>query len=132
MSLVIILRLKDKENGLVMPRLIAPRVRPEGGGDNYPAAGGWSIVSGICPVWTPDQRFFITTRPDDPEGSSNHLRHFVRVNIDTGEIQDLGLSGESIMYWRLSPDGRKLAYVAGSESYEVWVMENFLPGGQEG
>jgi Tol biopolymer transport system component len=79
-------------------------------------------------VWTPDQRFLITTRPDDPDNSSNLTRHVVRVNIETGEVQDLGLCGESIMSLRLSPDGRQLAYVAGSESYEVWVMENFLPG----
>lgn len=80
-------------------------------------------------VWTPDQRFLITTRRDDPEDSSNPIRHVVRVNIGTGEVQDMGLSGEGITYLRLSPDGRRLAYVAGIESSEVWVMEDFLPEG---
>jgi Tol biopolymer transport system component len=86
------------------------------------------VKLGYQVIWTPDQRFLITTRPDDPEDSSNSIRHLVRVNIETGEVQDMGLSGERIGYLRLSADGRQLAYVAGSESYEVWVMENFLPG----
>ncbi len=101
---------------------------PLDGGEprEIPTAEG--VKLGYGAIWTPDQRFLITTRPDDAGDASNAVRHVVRVSVETGEVQDLGLSGESILYLRLSPDGRQLAYVAGSESYEVWVMENFLPG----
>lgn len=84
---------------------------------------------GSAVVWTPDQRFLVTTRLDDPDDPSNWVRHLVRVDIETGEVQELGLSGESLGFFRLSPDGRHLAYASGSEAYEVWVMEDFLPGG---
>jgi Tol biopolymer transport system component len=103
---------------------------PLDGGEPRDIPTAEDVKLGDQVVWTPDQRFLITTRPDDLDDSSNSIRHLVRVNIETGEVQELGLSGESIMYLRLSPDGRQLAYVAGSESYEVWVMENFLPGGE--
>jgi Tol biopolymer transport system component len=101
---------------------------PLDGGEprEIPTAEG--VRLGYQVMWTPDQRFLITTRPDDPDDASNPTRHLVRVDIETGETQDLGLSGGSIQSLRLSPDGRQLAYVAGSESYEVWVMEGFLPG----
>jgi hypothetical protein len=31
---------------------------------------------------------------------------------------------------RLHPDGRRLAFVAGSSAAELWVVEDFLPGSQ--
>jgi Tol biopolymer transport system component len=101
---------------------------PVAGGDPREVPTAEDQGLGFRLAWSPDQRFLITTRPDDPDDPLNFIRHFVRVELETGEVRDLGLSGESVLWFRLSPDGRQLAYVAGSESYEVWVMENFLPG----
>ena len=28
------------------------------------------------------------------------------------------------------PDGRRIAFTSGGDRSEVWVMENFLPGGK--
>jgi Tol biopolymer transport system component len=44
-----------------------------------------------------------------------------------GAPQKLDLAMESLQYLRVHPDGRRIAFDAGSGGAEVWVMEKFLP-----
>jgi hypothetical protein len=35
---------------------------------------------------------------------------------------------EAIRYPRFHSDGRRIAFASGGASFELWVMEEFLPG----
>lgn len=98
-----------------------------------PSAGGEpkELVTGFAgaPAWTPDGRaLLLRVYDEDPRESRSRGTHIARVDVDTGEMHDLGLPMESWGQIRLSPDGRLLAYVHGGWADEVWVMEEFLPG----
>ena len=45
------------------------------------------------------------------------------VAMAAGELKDLN----GLRNLRFHPDGKQIAFTAGSYSAEVWVMENFLP-----
>jgi Tol biopolymer transport system component len=51
------------------------------------------------------------------------------VDLDMGEAEAIGLSiaGGRGIHLDMHPDGRRIAYTDGTESTELWVMENFLP-----
>jgi len=50
-----------------------------------------------------------------------------RIPAEGGEAQNLGLSMDRLVITSINPDGKHIAYMSGSYSGEVWVMENFLP-----
>jgi hypothetical protein len=52
----------------------------------------------------------------------------VRVAVAGGDPEPIGLEMEALNHLRVHPDGRRLAFVAGYSSAELWVMEDFLPG----
>ena len=60
--------------------------------------------------------------------SATQAMRLLRVAVDTGEVEDLGLRLEGPGHMALSRDGRHLVYTDGTNKMEVWVMENFLPG----
>lgn len=82
---------------------------------------GWAGVA-----WTPDGAHLLFARwvnyvQGDP------TVEFWRVPAEGGEPQKLGLATERPWGLRLHPDGRRIAFTAGSLKTEVWVLENFLP-----
>ncbi len=50
------------------------------------------------------------------------------------EPQKLGLTMEARVPYGLSvhPDGKRIAFTAGTEREEVWVLKNFLPAVKKG
>jgi tricorn protease-like protein len=51
-----------------------------------------------------------------------------RISAEGGEPQKLGLAMKGLRNLRFHPDGRRIAFSAGTPfSAEVWVLENFLP-----
>ncbi|MDP2957462.1 MAG: hypothetical protein Q8N53_13645 [Longimicrobiales bacterium] len=80
-------------------------------------------------AWLPNGRFLLLRAYDDPKspaGGGGRM-HLSRVDVDSGEIVDVGLSMDGPGHMALSRDGRRLAYLDGASAMEVWVMEDFLP-----
>ncbi len=72
-------------------------------------------------AWSPDGRNVLyTVRTDD-------THQLWRISVAGGLPQKIDLAMESIQQLRIHPDGRRIAFDAGSGGAEVWVMENFLP-----
>jgi Tol biopolymer transport system component len=77
--------------------------------------------------WTPDGRFLLVARRAK-EGQN--MTELWRVPVQGGEPQRIGLAMERIRFPSVHPDGRRIAFDAGSwlpRRLELWVMENFLP-----
>ncbi len=55
-----------------------------------------------------------------------------RVPAAGGPPEKLDLSMEQMRKIRFHPDGRRIAFEAGSSGAEIWVMEHFLPGYRSG
>lgn len=68
-------------------------------------------------VWSPDGLHVLFIR-------DNNLW---RVSAKGGEPQKLGPMIEGMRDLHFHPNGRRMAFVAGQDKSEVWVMENFLP-----
>jgi len=76
--------------------------------------------------WTPDGRSIIFSKKNDGKGWG-----LWRISVNGGEPRSLGISTGYIDVFCVHPDGKKLAFSTGSnEGPELWVMENFLPGGK--
>lgn len=76
-------------------------------------------------AWTRDGRKILFARgkstPQEPKAS------LWQVPASGGEPVRVALAMDWMRDLRLHPDGHRLAFTAGLESAEVWVMENFLP-----
>ncbi len=76
-----------------------------------------------------DSRGVIVRERLDAEGNQWELR---LIPIGGGQPRKLDLDTRNMLSPVLSaisvhPDGRQIAYVAGGQKEEVWVLENFLP-----
>jgi Tol biopolymer transport system component len=49
------------------------------------------------------------------------------ISVQGGEPRKLELTAENMRDLSVHPDGRHIAFTAGRDRSEVWVMENFLP-----
>ncbi|UCC99280.1 MAG: serine/threonine-protein kinase, partial [Phycisphaerales bacterium] len=73
-------------------------------------------------------KFFIRWTPD-----GEHLIFSMRnnelwkVNVATGEQQQIGPTIEGLVGAAMHPDGRQIAFTVEQLGSELWVMENFLP-----
>jgi Tol biopolymer transport system component len=75
-------------------------------------------------TWTPDGREVIFAKDSLQEQTTE----LWRISAEGGEPQKLGLAMKGLRNLRFHPDGRRIAFSAGTPfSAEVWVMENFLP-----
>ncbi|MFH1763525.1 MAG: hypothetical protein ABIF09_04965 [Gemmatimonadota bacterium] len=101
----------------------AVRLLPIGGGEPRELLrGSFQKIA-----WMPDGRSLLIRAYIDPEDPSNPDMHLVRVDVESGDVFEVGLSMDGGGHMALSPDGRRLAYVDGETAMEVWVMEDFLP-----
>lgn len=78
------------------------------------------------PAWTPDSRHVMYARTIYSEKPKFELW---RISAEGGEPQKLGLVMEGLEPYGLSvhPDGKRIAFTAGTEREEVWVLKDFLP-----
>lgn len=101
-----------------------------------PAAGGEprvivraqepAVIS--APAWTPDSRHIMYARTIYGEKPKFELW---RISAEGGEPQNIGVVMEGLEPFGLSvhPDGKRVAFTAGTKREEVWVLKDFLPPG---
>ena len=70
------------------------------------------------PTWTPDGKHLLF---------SKRKNEIWRVNVETGEQQQIGSEIPGLFRATMHPDGKRIAYTTRRPSSELWVMENFLP-----
>jgi Tol biopolymer transport system component len=101
------------------------KVMPAAGGEarELLRGDGSSFESGKI-AWAPDGQSVLLARRASPGGSQDELW---LVPVQGGEPRKLGITGENMRHLSVHPDGRHIAFTAGGERGEVWVMENFLP-----
>jgi Tol biopolymer transport system component len=68
--------------------------------------------------WTPDGKHLLFSK------RSNELW---KVNVETGEQQQIGPAIENLVGAAMHPDGRQITFTVEQLGSELWVMENFLP-----
>lgn len=73
--------------------------------------------------WSPDGRhvFYIKGPPNSPR------TELWRISVESAESQRLGVVVDGARHLAVHPDGRRVAFSAGTFKGELWVMENFLP-----
>ena len=77
-------------------------------------------------VWTADSREVLIAKT--LSSAQEPSFELWRIPVEGGEPQSLGgLAMEYIRGLCVHPDGRRIAFTAGDDSAEIWVMENFLP-----
>jgi len=100
-------------------------VVPAAGGEARPLIASVGIFS---IAWTPDGEAILYTHSASDDMADRRTSLW-RVAVDGGEPEAVGLEMDVMQDLRLHPDGLRLAFAAGVISVEVWVMENFLPSG---
>lgn len=78
--------------------------------------------------WSPDGRdvFYVKGPPDSPR------TELWRVSVASADSQRLGVVVDGARHLAVHPDGRRVAFSAGTFTGELWVVENFLPARANG
>ena len=79
------------------------------------------------PAWTDDGSHFVFGVVPGGLALNGQKTELWEIPAEGGAPQKLDLTGETVRQLQIHPDGKRVAYVAGANSYEVGVMENFLP-----
>jgi Tol biopolymer transport system component len=79
-------------------------------------------------AWMPDGSGVIVSKSSQPAtgDGGGHLWHIPMTGGKPRNI-DLGTPVWSGFRFQIHPDGRQIAFVAGQNKQEIWVLENFLP-----
>jgi hypothetical protein len=74
--------------------------------------------------WTPDNNALVVGK-----FNANDKKELWLVPISDGNARklDIDISAMVSRGFRLSPDGRQIAFVVGEDAREIWALENFLP-----
>jgi Tol biopolymer transport system component len=93
-----------------------------------PTAGGqsrvvYSVSEGGLPWanWTPDSKHILVRH------TGKDRDDVLLIPIDGGAPKKLDLPGAQWGWMSMHPDGKRIAYLAGKQEEEVWVIENVLP-----
>lgn len=75
-------------------------------------------------AWTPDGRYVLFTKATTKDGEK--AMTLWSVPAQGGEVRKFDLTMPLLRDLQMHPDGQRLAFTAGQNQYEVWVLENFL------
>jgi len=78
-------------------------------------------------AWTPDGREVLFVRAREPNMTTPGHHELWAVPVEGGKPRPLGLNMPGLNNPRVHPDGKRIAFTAGANTQEVWVLENFLP-----
>jgi Tol biopolymer transport system component len=110
------------------------RIIPASGGEprdiysfEQPGGGGSAIIS---PTWIAGGKYilFLQERTDSDDPYTHY--ELVRIPVEGGELQGLGLEMLEFRHFSVHPDGQQIVFHSRGAKIvwpEVWVMENFLP-----
>jgi Tol biopolymer transport system component len=109
----------------------ALRVIPTSGGEprilcSYEHPG----IRPIYPTWIAGGKYILFTRVTSALDEPVETWEIVRVPVEGGEIQSLGLEMTEFRHFSAHPDGQHIVFHSRGSTMrwpEVWVMENFLP-----
>lgn len=77
--------------------------------------------------WTPDGDHILFIKVLTPTIRETELW---RLDADGSNPTKIDLPAAGMGQIVLHPDGRRIAFVSGESSYEIWMMKNFLPEGE--
>ncbi len=100
------------------------KVLPAAGGEARDLLPGMRLPFPAPIAWAPDGRSVLSVRQPNSQDSRTELW---LIPVQGGEPRKLGLTAENMSDLSVHPDGRHIAFTAGHDRSEVWVMENFLP-----
>ncbi|MBI4473287.1 MAG: PD40 domain-containing protein [Acidobacteria bacterium] len=85
-------------------------------------------IRGIA--WTAGDKHILFAQSASPAVNGagvSSIGELWRVAPDRGKVEKLDLAMERLEQIRLHPDGKRIAFTAGTWKAELWVLENFLP-----
>jgi Tol biopolymer transport system component len=100
------------------------KVLPAAGGEPRDLLRGVQLRWPGSVAWTPDGQSVLFVKQPSPDDSKTELW---LIPLQGGEPRKLDLTAENMGEMSVHPDGRHIAFTAGQDKQEVWVMENFLP-----
>jgi len=78
--------------------------------------------------WTPDGRALLYVDGGGaPAGQGWAPGRLMRVDVETGEVRDLGRLTDGAAEFQVHPDGRRIAFVAGQLTSEIWALDEIGP-----
>ena len=104
------------------------KIMPAGGGEVREILRLKEPEPGILHAfaWTSDGRYLLVGRASAAPGSGR--TELWRIPAEGGRLENLGIAIDGMSNLRVHPDGRQIGFTGGPQSFEVWVMENFLAG----
>jgi Tol biopolymer transport system component len=100
------------------------KVLPAAGGEARDLLRGAQLPFPGSVAWAPDSQSVLFVKQPSPGDSKTELW---RIPLQGGEPRKLDLTAEYMRELSVHPDGRRIAFTAGQDKQEIWVMENFLP-----
>jgi Tol biopolymer transport system component len=80
-------------------------------------------------TWSPDGQYVVFAKNFEKRTDAVRTAKLWRVAVEGGDPRELGLANlqGGVRHPCVHPDGKQIAFTSGQGSFEVWVMENFLP-----
>ncbi len=80
------------------------------------------VSAAFAAPWTRDGRAILYVQ----KSKESEVQRIVRIPADGGQPEFTGISAQDLRDFDLSPDGSKIAYVAGSKGEEIWAIDHVL------
>ena len=112
---------RDKDGGAVRHVTVVPTA----GGEARVVLSSTQLAWPVSVAWAPDGQGVLFVKQPDQKNQKTELW---LAPVQGGEPRKLDLEAQGIREVRVHPDGRRIAYTAGGDRSDVWVLENFLPG----
>ena len=78
--------------------------------------------------WMPDGKYLVFSRGSISRAEVPYVTpELWRIPVDRGAPQKIGVATTNRASLSVHPNGQQIAFTAGEENPEVWVMEDFLP-----
>ena len=78
-------------------------------------------------AWSADGRYLLCALTQPSPTLEEQKTSLWRLPLAGGPPEELALTMEGVRQISVRPDGQRLAFTAGREGSEVWVMEDILP-----